>query len=440
MENKGMFAGWKDVFSFTATQNIKGTAYKKVTVLLGIVIALIFGAISVIMAIIQLDDSNKIDIEEDFTEKLSTIYLVDNDIMLEDNMKLLINSALALEGVVDATFTVETIEANQINDYIDEEKSVVVTMEQSDSGDKAIVFKSHTPSGDKDKKEVAEDYLQYVVTFIDLYGSSIAGVSELDMLYFVVPYYTQSVSFDDTAKNIGVTLANALVPMVFSMLLYSMIILYGQNVTKIVVSEKSSKLMEMLLTSIRPYALIAGKILAIVSLAIMQVGIWVVCGIGGYMLGDVIGAYINPDYVNYVDALIEIITMDNGTNAFTWYSFVIAFVFVAVGFLMYSVLAGLVAATISKLEDLSTGMTLFQLPVLVGWMGVYLAPLFNNKILDKVLNYLPISSPFGVPGNIILGKFGVIESILSLIILIITTIGLILFTGRVYKGKLFNRK
>ena len=442
MENKGMFSGWRDVFSFTAAQNVKGGGYKIATILIGALVAVIFGAISVIMALTQLDDdSDKIDIEEDFKEKVSTIYLVDNDITVSDNLELLINSALSLEGAVETPFTVKNIEKDMVNELIDEEKSIVVTMEQNaERGDKAIVFKSLTPSGDEDKKEVAEEYLQYVVTFIDIYGSAIAGVSEADILYFVVPYSTQSVSVNDSVKNFGVTLANMLVPMIVSMLLYSLIVLYGQNVTKIVVAEKSSKLMEMLLTSVKPYALIAGKILAIVSLAIMQVGIWLVCGIGGYMIGDLIATNINPDYINYVESLIDIITMDNGANAFTWYSFVIAFVFIAAGFLMYSVLAGLVAATVSKLEDLSTGMTLFQLPVLFGWMAVYLSPLFESKVLDNVLTYLPISSPFGVPGNIILGKCSVIESMISLFILIITTVGLILFTGKVYKGKLFNRK
>ena len=438
MEKKGMFSGWKDVFSFTAAQNIKGSSYKLVTILIGVFVAVIFGAISVIMAIMQSDHTDAIDIEDDFTKKISTVYLVENDVIQDDMMKMLVNTALTLEGVIDSTITVNSIPEDQANELMSEEKSVVVKLE--DKGDKVISFNAITPSDDEDKKDVAEEYLGYVVNFIDVYGSTIAGVSEADMLYFVVPYSTQSVSVNDTAKNISVTLANALVPMIISMLLFSMVNLYGQNVTKVVVSEKSSKLMEMLLTSVKPYALITGKVLAIVSLAIGQVAGWIGFGFGGYKLGNVIATSINPDYVNYVDGIIEIISMDNGAKAFTWYSFIIAFVFVAIGFLMFSVLAALVAASISKLEDLSTGMTLFQLPVMVGWLTVYLAPLFNNKVLDKLINYVPVTSPFSVPGSIVLGKCSIIESVISLLLLCATTLGLILFTGKVYKGKLFNRK
>jgi ABC-type Na+ efflux pump permease subunit len=168
--------------------------------------------------------------------------------------------------------------------------------------------------------------------------------------------------------------------------------------------------------------------------------LWGVCGFGGYKVGDMIATKINPDYVNYLDAIIDLLAKDNGANAFTWYSFVIAFVFIVVGFLTYSVLAGLVAATISRLEDLSTGMALFQVPVIIGWLGAYLTPMFNNKLVDAIVNYLPISSPFAVPGNIILGKFSVMESMISLLVLSLTCVGLILYTGKVYKGKLFNRK
>ena len=83
---------------------------------------------------------------------------------------------------------------------------------------------------------------------------------------------------------------------------------------------------------------------------------------------------------------------------------------------------------------------MFQLPVIFGWLGAYLTPIFNIKVLDTVIIYLPISSPFAVPGNIILGKISILEGMISLLILSLTCLGLILYTGKVYKGKLFNRK
>ena len=438
MKNKGMFTGWKDVYTFTAAQDIKGGSYKIVTILIGILVAVVFALISVVMAGIQSEESDEIDVDSDFSTKLSTVYLVDNEILQDEKMNELITLALSLDGAIPEKYTVNVIAKDKVGEFIEADKSVVVEIE--DFGDYTISFKTLVPSDDADKKETAEEYLGYVVSCADMYSAMIAEVPEKDMLYFAAPFLTQATSVEEGKQSLSVFIANMIVPMVVSMILYSMIILYGQNVTKIVVAEKSSKLMEMLLTSVKPYALIAGKILAIVSIAVGQIAFWAVCGFGGYKVGDIIATKMNPDYVNYLDAIIDMLAKDNGANAFTWYSFVMAFIFIVVGFLTYSVLAGLVAATISRLEDLSTGMALFQLPVIFGWLGAYLTPMLNIKALDVVINYLPISSPFAVPGNIILGKMSVLESMISLLLLSVTCVGLILYTGKVYKGKLFNRK
>ena len=438
MKNKGMFTGWKDVFSFTAAQNIKGGSYKVVTIITAFLVAVVFALISIVMAAMQDDDSDDIDVDSDFSTKLSTVYLVENEILQDEKMNELITMALSLDGAIPEKYAVNVITKDKIEEVIYEEKSVVVELE--DYSDYTLSFKTLVASDDDEKQEIAEEYLEYVVSCADMYSAIVAEIPEENIVYFAAPYLTQATSVDDGVQSISVFIANMIVPMVVSMILYCMIILYGQNVTKIVVAEKSSKLMEMLLTSVKPYALIAGKILAIVAIAVGQIMLWGVCGFGGYKVGDMIATKINPDYVNYLDAIIDLLAKDNGANAFTWYSFVIAFVFIVVGFLTYSVLAGLVAATISRLEDLSTGMALFQVPVIIGWLGAYLTPMFNNKLVDAIVNYLPISSPFAVPGNIILGKFSVMESMISLLVLSLTCVGLILYTGKVYKGKLFNRK
>lgn len=438
MKNKGMFTGWKDVFSFTAAQNIKGGSYKVVTIITAFLVAVVFALISIVMAAMQGDDSDEIDVDSDFSTKLSTVYLVENEILQDEKMNELITMALSLDGAIPEKYAVNVITKDKIEEVIYEEKSVVVELE--DYSDYTLSFKTLVASDDDEKQEIAEEYLEYVVSCADMYSAIVAEIPEENIVYFAAPYLTQATSADDGVQSISVFIANMIVPMVVSMILYCMIILYGQNVTKIVVAEKSSKLMEMLLTSVKPYALIAGKILAIVAIAVGQIMLWGVCGFGGYKVGDMIATKINPDYVNYLDAIIDLLAKDNGANAFTWYSFVIAFVFIVVGFLTYSVLAGLVAATISRLEDLSTGMALFQVPVIIGWLGAYLTPMLNNKLVDAIVNYLPISSPFAVPGNIILGKFSVMESMISLLVLSLTCVGLILYTGKVYKGKLFNRK
>ena len=256
MEKKGLFAGWKDVFSFTAAQELKGGKYKLTTILIGIFIALIFGAISVIMAITQLDDEEKVEVENDFLNKVTKVYLVENEILEDELMNTLVSSALSLEGAAPNAIEVEHISKDKVTENVANEKSLVVELvSNADNDNKEISFNAVIPNGDKDRKQVASEYLEYVVTYIEIYGTTIAGVQIEDLPYFVAPFTTQSVSVNDKVQNFAVMLIGMFVPMIFSTLLFTMIILYGQNITKVVCAEKSSKLMEMILTSVRPYAL-----------------------------------------------------------------------------------------------------------------------------------------------------------------------------------------
>ena len=441
MEKKGLFSGWKDVFSFTATQELKGGKYKASTIIIGIIIALIAGAISVIMALTQLEDKDEVEVENDFLKKVTNVYLIENEIIQDDLMNALVTTALSLEGAVEEKIEVQIIAKEEASECASKDKALVVELADNTEKDKkAISFNAVVPEGDKDRKDVAEEYLEYVLSYINMYGTTIAGVQVEDMPYFAAPYSTQATSVNDKVQNIAAWLMGMIGPMMLASLLMTMIILYGQNITKVVCAEKSSKLMEMILTSVKPYALITGKILASVTLALSQVLVWILCGFGGYIIGNKIADVINPNYVNYVDSVIDLISASNGASAFTWYSAVLSLVFIALGFLLYSVFAGLLASTVSKIEDLSSVTSLYQFPVMLGWLGSYLLPLIDNKTINTVIHLFPITSPFIVPGNILIGKCGIIEAMVSLIILIVTTIVCILLTGKIYRNKLFYRK
>ena len=76
-----------------------------------------------------------------------------------------------------------------------------------------------------------------------------------------------------------------LAPLIFGLVLYFLLLLYGQSISQEVSTEKTSKLMETLLTSLHPYALLTGKVFAIVTSAIAQFLIWVVCIAAGLFAG-----------------------------------------------------------------------------------------------------------------------------------------------------------
>lgn len=439
--NKKMFTGFSKVFNFTAAQNIKGKGFKLTTILLGVILAVAFALISIFMAVSQdgseaeeNDINNIINFEEAFD---IDIYYINEATITDEQIK---GIAMA-EAFKDSTF-IKVEEADKekaeksTNEYLEGKRDAIVMLIKEDEEKISIEYylPYDTNVADDTPETLGEAFIQYIEF---MKTNEIVTLNEKQLELYNASVYSQAIEAGSEPEELGVMLARMLVPMLFALVLYMMILLYGQNITKIVVSEKSSKLMETLLTSVKPYAIISGKILAVSSIAIVQMLIWIFAAVGGYVAGEKIAESINPGYTNYISLIIDMIS--ESSDAFSLGAIIIAVLMIIVGFLMFSVLAGLVAATVDKMEDISSAMSLFQVPVILGFMGAYFVPLMENDILSKVVTYLPLTSPFCVPAEVMVGNITIIESLISLAIVIAVTFGLILLTGKIYKGKLFNR-
>ena len=216
-----------------------------------------------------------------------------------------------------------------------------------------------------------------------------------------------------------------------------MILLYGQSIGKIIIVEKSSKLMETLLISIRPYGLIAGKVLAVYVSALIQIVVWIVSGVAGFIVGDKIAEEIFENYNNPVMNLIDLMR-ENAEGAFSISAVILAVVAIAIGFFMYMVLAALASSFVTKTEELSNTSSVFQIVVVIGFLAAYMIPLMRvGGILPKLIQYIPITSPFTIPADVLIGNIGIVGGLISILIMIATSAVLIFFTGKMYKKKLF---
>ncbi len=438
--NKKMFTGFSKVFDFTAMQNIKGKGFKVSTIILALIIAAAFSLISILMAVFQEDtqESENIDSIVELEQALDVDVYYINESGYSDEVVMGITAA---ETLKECKF-IKIEEADKdkavedTNTYLEgKTDALVMKMFEENEEVKIELYLPYNTDVDKSVPdtlgEVFVNYFEYAKSY------ELTNLNDKQFELYNAGVYSQTLKAGEEAVDLGVMLTKTFVPMLFSLLLFMMIMLYGQNITKIVVSEKSSKLMETLLTSVKPYAIISGKILAVAGIAIAQMIIWVAAGIGGYIAGEYIAESINPGYTNYMSLIIELIS--SSSDAFSIGAIIVAILMVIIGFLMYCVIAGLIAAWVDKIEDISSVMTLFQIPLLIGYLGSYLAPLIANDIFTIVVRYFPIIAPFSVPAEIMVGNMNIIEGIIALVIVAIATFALILLTGKTYKGKLFNK-
>lgn len=202
--------------------------------------------------------------------------------------------------------------------------------------------------------------------------------------------------------------------------LYMVIMMFGQKVAMSVVTEKTSRAMEVLITSASPVALMFGKILAS-SVA----GIFQITAIFGSAF---ISHNINKSYFE-TNAVIN--TLFNFPASLVGY----LLIFFLLGFLIYSFLFGAMASTVSKIEDLSSVVMLIQIIFVAGFVVSTNAMTSGdvNSELMKGLSLFPLTSPMAMFTRIAMSEVPGLEILLSVAFLILATIFIGYIAAKIYR-------
>lgn len=181
--------------------------------------------------------------------------------------------------------------------------------------------------------------------------------------------------------------------LVTGILLFMSIMISGQLIAQGVVEEKTSRVVELLLATVRPWQLMAGKVLGIGLVGLAQVALVVAAGVGTALgLG-----------------LVDTSTIDLGTAA-AW-----ALVWFVVGFVSYALLMAGLGALVSRQEDVGAVTTPVTFLMVVPYIvGVSVAPWAPDNPLVVWLSYVPLCSPLLMPVRIALGSAETWEALLAL--------------------------
>lgn len=195
--------------------------------------------------------------------------------------------------------------------------------------------------------------------------------------------------------------------------------------------------------NVRPMALIVGKILAALTTVIIQFAAYGVCylissGISGLLFGSA-GTFLGSTQGGETQQMSGIRAMFAGVNAGT---VLLAFVMILAGVFFYSIVAGLAGASVSKMEEMAEGLKLYQMLLVVGsYIGIFLCIMqMMGNVSQTVVNIccvIPLSAPFVMPANLLLGKLSMPVALISLAVVLLSTAGLFSFTAKVYESMIF---
>ncbi len=199
------------------------------------------------------------------------------------------------------------------------------------------------------------------------------------------------------------------------LLLYIAVLIYGTTILYGVTEEKTNRVVEVLLSTIKPWQLLAGKILGIGLLGISQ------------FAGTIVVALLTVR----LTGIYEIPTL----NAWSVVNLVVWFI---LGFLVFGVLFGAAGSLVSRMEDAQNVAFPMSLTAVVGFF-VAITTLGDPDGTAAVIGtFIPLTAPFVVPVRAALDAIPPWQYAAALVITSASIVGLVLVTGRIYAGGLLR--
>ncbi len=307
--------------------------------------------------------------------------------------------------------------------------------EVSVSASDAESLKEAVLSGEAECAFVLEgdDAFTYYVNNLSMYdANAVTAQSAMQRLYQTRALLASGMSAQDasavmdvsiraTVSSLGKNQAdNFFYTYVMIFALYMVIMLYGQMVATNVATEKSSRAMEVLITSAKPTSMMFGKVLASCLAGFIQIAA---------VFGSALVLYhINQDYWSGNPLVQSLFNIPPELFAYM-------LIFFVLGFLIYAFLYGALGSTATKLEDINTStmplILLFVAAFIVSMMGMSSGNV--DSTLMKVCSFVPFTSPMAMFTRIAMSTVPIHEVMLSIGILIVSSIGIGVLSAKIYR-------
>lgn len=253
----------------------------------------------------------------------------------------------------------------------------------------------------------------------------------------------KSIMLDEQGgEKVSNATVNYAIGFVAGILIYMFIFIYGNQIMQGVIEEKSSRIVEILVSSLKPFQLMMGKIVGIAGVGLTQLLIWIVL-IGG--LTTIVTGYLGmqmpqqqamemaqagmeqvPD-----SGVAEILQVINGIDFVT---LVACFVFYFLGgYLLYGALFAGIGSAVETPSDAQQFMLPVTVPLIVSYMGLFVFILQDpNSTTSFWLSVIPLTSPIAMMGRV---SYGVPfwELALSMSLLILGFLGTTWVAGKIYR-------
>lgn len=214
---------------------------------------------------------------------------------------------------------------------------------------------------------------------------------------------------------------------------FMLIIFLVQMIGGEICEEKTTKSMEIIISNVSPKVHLLSKVIASNLFIIIQGLLLVLYSVIGILISTKGHLSIDPNVDSLLTATVESGFLDKIITLLP-----AILIMMLLSFLAYSLIAGILAAMTTNMEDFNQIQTPIMLVLLAGYYLAIMAGMFDGSVLIRILSYVPFISCLVSPSLYIIGQISMIDVIISIIVLIITILVMIKYGLRVYKVGILN--
>ena len=239
----------------------------------------------------------------------------------------------------------------------------------------------------------------------------------------------EEATMESTSSGISYALG-----IILGMMLYMLLILYGQMVLTSVVEEKSSRVIDVMVTSSSPFQIMMGKILGIALVAVAQIAIWatLVISASKFLLPVIFSA----DMAATNDMMMQMIVGTLGDTGYIASLFGCLLLFVVGGFLLYAALFAAAGSAVDSVQEGQQYNTIIMMPIILSI--IVMMSIFNdpNSPIAFWASMVPFTSPIVMIARI---PFGIPwwEVAVSLVVLYASFVVVVWLASRIFRIGIF---
>lgn len=198
--------------------------------------------------------------------------------------------------------------------------------------------------------------------------------------------------------------------------LYMILITYASVTAQEVASEKGTKIMEVVFSSIRASHYFYARMIALLLVILTHIGIYIVGGLGAILFFKDMPILANSGILSHLGEAFSVNTL----------------LFVLVSLFMYVVLAAFLGSMVSRPEDAGKALSPLMILIIAGFVGVTALGAAGDNLILKIGSYIPFISTFFMPFRAINGYASSLEAWISLAITVVFAVTATAFIGRMY--------